>query len=170
MRRAHKSHNLCADLPPALSENSASSLFTKCVFCPYWRNMAAESEGRDERCVPLDPIAKMMQMPLLKPVNGKVGDSAKKAMAAAVSEFIAFITSEAADICHHEKRRKMTGDQIICALTNLGFRCGMLILQKRLGSDDALFNARSYGTRLEIYQSKYLEVRARRIQPQRRVS
>ena len=92
---------------------------------PYCENMAAESEGRDERCVPLDPIAKMMQMRLLKPANSKVGETAKKAMAAAVSEFIAFITSEAADICHHEKRRKMTGDQIISALTNLGFRCAM---------------------------------------------
>ena len=50
----------------------------------------------------------------------------------AVSEFISFITSEAAEYCLKEKRKTITGEDIILAMNNLGFEewheslCGFL--------------------------------------------
>ena len=38
-----------------------------------------------------------------------------------VSEFISFITSEASDKCVHEKRKTINGDDILFAMTSLGF-------------------------------------------------
>ena len=38
-----------------------------------------------------------------------------------VSEFISFITSEASDKCLNEKRKTITGDDIVSALDVLGF-------------------------------------------------
>lgn len=38
-----------------------------------------------------------------------------------MSEFISFITSEASDRCHMEKRKTINGEDILFAMTNLGF-------------------------------------------------
>ena len=38
-----------------------------------------------------------------------------------VSEFISFITSEASDKCQNEKRKTINGDDILWAMTTLGF-------------------------------------------------
>jgi len=38
-----------------------------------------------------------------------------------VSEFISFITSEASDKCQQEKRKTINGDDIIWAMSTLGF-------------------------------------------------
>lgn len=38
-----------------------------------------------------------------------------------VSEFISFITSEASDRCFQEKRKTINGEDILYAMSNLGF-------------------------------------------------
>lgn len=38
-----------------------------------------------------------------------------------VSEFISFVTAEASDKCHKEKRKTVNGDDICWALGSLGF-------------------------------------------------
>uniref|UniRef100_A0ACD5ZQT6 Uncharacterized protein n=1 Tax=Avena sativa TaxID=4498 RepID=A0ACD5ZQT6_AVESA len=55
------------------------------------------------------------------PPNGKIHKDAKEAVQELVSEFIAFITSEASDKCKREKRETMTGDDLLWAMATLGF-------------------------------------------------
>lgn len=38
-----------------------------------------------------------------------------------MSEFISFITSEASDRCFQEKRKTINGEDILFAMSNLGF-------------------------------------------------
>ncbi len=38
-----------------------------------------------------------------------------------MSEFVSFITSEASDRCHQEKRKTINGEDILVAMTTLGF-------------------------------------------------
>jgi nuclear transcription Y subunit beta len=38
-----------------------------------------------------------------------------------ISEFISFITSEASDRCFQEKRKTINGEDILYAMSNLGF-------------------------------------------------
>jgi nuclear transcription Y subunit beta len=38
-----------------------------------------------------------------------------------VSEFVSFITSEASDRCHQEKRKTINGEDILFAMSSLGF-------------------------------------------------
>jgi len=54
-----------------------------------------------------------------------------------VSEFISFITSEASEKCHQEKRKTVNGEDILFAMTSLGFE--------------------NYAEALKIYLSKYRE-------------
>lgn len=55
-----------------------------------------------------------------------------------VSEFISFITSEASDRCHMEKRKTINGEDILFAMSSLGFD--------------------NYVEPLKIYLQKYREV------------
>lgn len=72
------------------------------------------------------------------PAGTKMTADAKKTIQECTSEFISFITSEAADACATAKRKTMTGEDIMTALEVLGF-------------DD-------YRTVLGIYLSKYRNV------------
>ena len=38
-----------------------------------------------------------------------------------VSEFVSFITSEASEKCHEEKRKTITGEDVLTAMAVLGF-------------------------------------------------
>nr|CAD1828433.1 unnamed protein product [Ananas comosus var. bracteatus] len=53
--------------------------------------------------------------------NAKISKEAKETMQECVSEFISFVTGEASDKCHKEKRKTVNGDDICWALSNLGF-------------------------------------------------
>ncbi|GMH24373.1 hypothetical protein Nepgr_026216 [Nepenthes gracilis] len=55
------------------------------------------------------------------PGNAKISKDAKQAVQECVSEFISFITSEASDKCQREKRKTINGDDLLWALTRLGF-------------------------------------------------
>ncbi|ONK77024.1 uncharacterized protein A4U43_C02F2320 [Asparagus officinalis] len=55
------------------------------------------------------------------PANGKIAKDAKETVQECVSEFISFITSEASDKCQREKRKTINGDDLLWAMTTLGF-------------------------------------------------
>lgn len=55
------------------------------------------------------------------PEAGKIAKDARECVQEFVSEFISFITSEASDRCHMEKRKTINGEDILFAMTTLGF-------------------------------------------------
>ncbi|KAF6829837.1 CCAAT-binding factor complex subunit [Colletotrichum plurivorum] len=81
------------------------------------------------------PVARIMKNAL--PENAKIAKEAKECMQECVSEFISFITSEASEKCHQEKRKTVNGEDILFAMTSLGFE--------------------NYAEALKIYLSKYRE-------------
>ena len=73
------------------------------------------------------------------PKNAKISKDAKEIVQECVSEFISFITSEAAEKCLLEKRKTVGGEDIIYAMSSLGFG--------------------DYATVLKIYLAKLREVK-----------
>lgn len=79
-----------------------------------------EVEIREQdRFLPVANIARIMKKVL--PNNAKIAKDAKESIQECVSEFISFITSEASDKCQQEKRKTINGDDILWAMTTLGF-------------------------------------------------
>jgi len=55
------------------------------------------------------------------PSTAKIAKDAKECVQECVSEFISFITSEAAEKCQLEKRKTIGGEDILYAMSTLGF-------------------------------------------------
>lgn len=55
------------------------------------------------------------------PSSAKVAKDGKDTIQECVSEFVSFITSEASDKCQREKRKTINGDDILWAMSTLGF-------------------------------------------------
>ena len=55
------------------------------------------------------------------PPTAKIAKDAKECVQECVSEFISFITSEAAEKCQLEKRKTIGGEDILNAMRALGF-------------------------------------------------
>lgn len=72
------------------------------------------------------------------PDSTKVSKDAKEIVQECTSEFISFITAEAAEKCLREKRKTINGEDILAALNTLGFE--------------------NYEGALRIYLSKYRDV------------
>ncbi|KAL9228170.1 hypothetical protein vseg_003779 [Gypsophila vaccaria] len=72
-----------------------------------------------DRLVPIANVGRIMKQIL--PPNAKISKEAKETMQECVSEFISFVTGEASDKCHKEKRKTVNGDDICWALSSLGF-------------------------------------------------
>ncbi|KAL5517363.1 hypothetical protein EMCRGX_G002900 [Ephydatia muelleri] len=83
------------------------------------QGLSAIPVEEQDRFLPIANIARIMRNAL--PKNGKVSKDAKECMQECVSEFISFITSEACDKCAQEKRKTVTGDDILYAMATLGF-------------------------------------------------
>ncbi|KAL8693805.1 MAG: hypothetical protein Q9218_001453 [Villophora microphyllina] len=92
------------------------------------------------------PVARIMKTAL--PENAKIAKEAKECMQECVSEFISFITSEASEKCQQEKRKTVNGEDILFAMTSLGFE--------------------NYAEALKIYLSKYRETQSARGENQQR--
>lgn len=79
-----------------------------------------EVEIREQdRFLPVANIARIMKKVL--PNNAKIAKDAKEGIQECVSEFISFITSEASDKCQQEKRKTINGDDLLWAMSTLGF-------------------------------------------------
>ncbi|KAG5231768.1 nuclear transcription factor [Salix suchowensis] len=72
-----------------------------------------------DRLLPIANVGRIMKQIL--PPNAKISKEAKETMQECVSEFISFVTGEASDRCHKEKRKTVNGDDICWALASLGF-------------------------------------------------
>jgi nuclear transcription Y subunit beta len=51
----------------------------------------------------------------------QIAKDARECVQECVSEFVSFITSEASDRCHQEKRKTINGEDILFAMQSLGF-------------------------------------------------
>ncbi|GLE06198.1 hypothetical protein PINS_up015440 [Pythium insidiosum] len=85
-----------------------------------------EDQDNDEireqdRFLPTANISRIMKVSL--PSTAKIAKDGKETVQECVSEFISFITSEASDKCQQEKRKTINGDDIIWAMSTLGFDC-----------------------------------------------
>ena len=74
------------------------------------------------RFIPPTQIANVSRiMKASVPSTAKIAKDAKECVQECVSEFISFITSEAAEKCQIEKRKTIGGEDILHAMTALGF-------------------------------------------------
>ncbi|XP_030626168.1 nuclear transcription factor Y, beta a [Chanos chanos] len=69
--------------------------------------------------LPIANVARIMKYAV--PQTGKIAKDAKECVQECVSEFISFITSEASERCHQEKRKTINGEDILFAMSTLGF-------------------------------------------------
>ncbi|KAL5220886.1 hypothetical protein ABZP36_025599 [Zizania latifolia] len=72
-----------------------------------------------DRFLPIANVSRIMKRSL--PANAKVSKEAKETVQECVSEFISFVTGEASDKCQREKRKTINGDDLLWAMTTLGF-------------------------------------------------
>lgn len=72
------------------------------------------------------------------PAHAKLSKESKECIQECVSEFISFITSQAADKCKIEKRKTLNGEDILWSMFTLGFE--------------------NYAETLKIYLAKYRQV------------
>ncbi|KAI8800365.1 histone-fold-containing protein [Cladochytrium replicatum] len=105
--------------------------------------MADDDEIREQdRYLPIANVARIMKRAL--PENAKIAKDAKECVQECVSEFIAFITSEASDRCQQEKRKTINGEDILWAMQSLGFE--------------------NYCETLKIYLHKYREFQTTKVE------
>lgn len=100
--------------------------------------MASEKEvelREQDKWLPIANVYRIMKNAL--PPNAKVSKDAKECVQECVSEFVSFITSEASEKCAAEKRKTVNGEDILFAMTALGFE--------------------NYSEVLKIYLTKYRE-------------
>ncbi|KAF5179967.1 Nuclear transcription factor y subunit b [Thalictrum thalictroides] len=82
--------------------------------------MLDNSSSKDQdRFLPIANVNRIMKKAL--PTNAKISKEAKETVQECVSEFISFITGEASDKCQREKRKTINGDDLLWAMTTLGF-------------------------------------------------
>ncbi|XP_004507593.1 nuclear transcription factor Y subunit B-3-like [Cicer arietinum] len=93
-------------------------------------------ESLQERLLPIANVGRIMKKAL--PAKAKISKEAKETMQECVSEFISFITGEASEKCQKEKRKTINGDDLVWAMTTLGFE--------------------EYADSLKIYLLKYREI------------
>ncbi|XP_057859374.1 nuclear transcription factor Y subunit B-1 [Cryptomeria japonica] len=94
-----------------------------------------------DRFLPIANVGRIMKKAL--PANGKVSKDAKETVQECVSEFISFITGEASDKCQREKRKTINGDDLLWAMSTLGFE--------------------EYVEPLKIYLHKYREMEGEKV-------
>lgn len=86
----------------------------------YEETIRDKEELREQdRFLPIANVARIMKRGI--PDSGKIAKDAKECVQECVSEFISFITSEASERCQQEKRKTINGEDILFAMTTLGF-------------------------------------------------
>ncbi|XP_022136742.1 nuclear transcription factor Y subunit B-1-like [Momordica charantia] len=105
------------------------------VGSPTSGDISDSSTKEQDRFLPIANVSRIMKKSL--PANAKISKEAKETVQECVSEFISFITGEASDKCQREKRKTINGDDLLWAMTTLGFE--------------------NYVAPLKIYLNKYRE-------------
>lgn len=83
------------------------------------QNEGSQSQRELDRFLPIANVSRIMKKAL--PANAKISKDAKETVQECVSEFISFITGEASDKCQREKRKTVNGDDLLWAMSTLGF-------------------------------------------------
>ncbi|RAL51571.1 hypothetical protein DM860_011073 [Cuscuta australis] len=99
------------------------------------------SKKEQDKFLPIANVGRIMKKAI--PGGGKISKDAKETVQECVSEFISFVTGEASDKCQREKRKTINGDDILWAITTLGFE--------------------DYVSPLKIYLNKYRELEGERL-------
>jgi len=82
-------------------------------------NYSETSSREQDKLLPIANVSRIMKKAL--PANAKISKDGKETVQECVSEFISFITGEASDKCQREKRKTVNGDDLLWAMTTLGF-------------------------------------------------
>ncbi|CAI8603800.1 unnamed protein product [Vicia faba] len=89
----------------------------------YHNNFTSDEDHdaikEQDRLLPIANVGRIMKQIL--PPNAKISKEAKETMQECVSEFVSFVTGEASDKCHKEKRKTVNGDDVCWAMATLGF-------------------------------------------------
>ncbi|XP_038987283.1 nuclear transcription factor Y subunit B-1-like [Phoenix dactylifera] len=72
-----------------------------------------------DRFMPIANVIRIMRKVL--PTHAKISDDAKETIQECVSEYISFITSEANERCQREQRKTITAEDVLWAMSKLGF-------------------------------------------------
>ncbi|KAL6201591.1 hypothetical protein ACLB2K_025304 [Fragaria x ananassa] len=72
-----------------------------------------------DRFMPTANVIRIMRKIL--PLHAKISDDAKGTIQECVSEYISFITGEANEHCQREQRRTITAEDVLWAMSKLGF-------------------------------------------------
>lgn len=103
----------------ALVANDAERSF---VDSPYSSSGGSDSEvgfREQDILLPLANVSRIMKQ--MVPGSAKISKEAKTTVQECASEFIAFVSAEASEKALNEKRKTVTGDDIIAAMEMLGF-------------------------------------------------
>ncbi|KAI5171031.1 nuclear transcription Y subunit beta [Nematocida sp. LUAm3] len=73
---------------------------------------------QSDRLLPVANVSGIMKKSI--PGSAKISKDAKEMMQRAASEFIAFITCKAQDLCKVEKRKTLTGEDLVLSIEQLG--------------------------------------------------
>ncbi|KAK1392643.1 CCAAT-box binding factor HAP3 [Heracleum sosnowskyi] len=82
-------------------------------------NQSPPSFREQDGFLPIANISRIMKKGI--PQNGKIAKDSKEFVQECVSEFVSFITSEASNKCKKEKRKTINGDDLLWAMSLLGF-------------------------------------------------
>ena len=72
-----------------------------------------------DRLMPIANVIRIMRRVL--PSHAKISDVAKETIQECVSEYISFITGEANERCQREQRKTITAEDVLWAMSRLGF-------------------------------------------------
>ncbi|KAK9292426.1 hypothetical protein L1049_020396 [Liquidambar formosana] len=108
---------------------------------PCLKGNNGSNNKEQDRFLPIANVGRIMKKVI--PGNGKISKDAKETVQECVSEFISFVTGEASDKCQREKRKTINGDDIIWAITTLGFE--------------------DYVNPLKLYLHKYREIEGEKL-------
>ncbi|KAJ7584217.1 histone-fold-containing protein [Mycena floridula] len=114
--RQHITTNNMVDLTPAGTLDQSPPSTPEPL--PITDQEVGEYREQD-RFLPIANVSRIMKSSV--PPTAKIAKDAKECVQECVSEFISFITSEAAERCGLEKRKTIGGEDILWALGTLGF-------------------------------------------------
>ena len=79
-------------------------------------NQVAGNNQEQDRYLPIANIGRIMKDSLKPREDAKIAKDARETVQECVSDFITFITAEACDNCINDKRRTISGKDLIFAL------------------------------------------------------
>ncbi|CAL9241438.1 unnamed protein product [Arabidopsis halleri] len=94
---------------------------------PEFNQPNKTSNGGEEECTVREqdrfmPIANVIRiMRRILPAHAKISDDSKETIQECVSEYISFITGEANERCQREQRKTITAEDVLWAMSKLGF-------------------------------------------------